>query len=257
MKVLVLAGGFGSRLQEETDRIPKPMVEIGGRPILWHILNIYGFHGFKEFVVALGYKGDVIKNYFLNYYHLRSNMTVHFADGNVDVHVSEREDWVVHLVDTGIHTQTGGRIKRLCSLLGNETFMMSYGDGVSNVNIRELLAFHEKHGKLATITAVRPPARFGSLKIEEGLVTRFAEKPHAGEGWINGGFFVLEPGVLDFIDGDATVFEKGPLERLAQEGQLVAFQHQGFWQCMDTLRDLEVLQSLWQREEAPWKVWAR
>jgi len=255
MKVVILAGGFGTRLQEETTVKPKPMVEIGGWPILWHIMNIYAAYGYKEFIVALGYKGEVIKNYFLNYYYLRNSFSIHLGNGRLDVHNASREDWVVHLIDTGLHTQTGGRIKRLAPWIGNETFMMTYGDGVANINIRELVAFHRRHGKLATVTAVRPPARFGGLAFDGDLVARFVEKPQIGEGWINGGFFVLEPGVLDYIQGDTIAWEREPLERLAEEGQLVAYRHDGFWQCMDTLRDVRLLESLWTEDRAPWKVW--
>ncbi len=255
MKVIILAGGLGTRLAEETEIKPKPMVEIGGRPILWHIMKIYATQGFREFVVALGYKGDDIKNYFLNYYYLRNDVTIHVANGYREVHNGGREDWIVHLIDTGLATQTGGRIKRLASWVGRETFAMTYGDGVADVDIQEVVAFHRKHGKLATVTAVRPPARFGGLSFDGDLVTRFVEKPQIGEGWINGGFFVLEPGVLDYIEGDDTLFEREPLERLAEDGQLVAYRHERFWQGMDTLRDVRLLESLWRAGNAPWKVW--
>lgn len=255
MKVAILAGGLGTRLQEETTVKPKPMVEIGGQPILWHIMNIYAAHGYKEFIVALGYKGEVIKNYFLNYYYLRNSFSIHLGNGRVDVHNAGREDWVVHLIDTGLPTETGGRIKRLASWIGNETFMMTYGDGVANLDIRELVAFHRKHGKLATITAVRPPARFGGLSFDGDLVVGFTEKPQIGEGWINGGFFVLEAAVFDYIEGDDTIFEREPLEHLAEDGQLMAYRHDDFWQCMDTLRDVRLLERLWQSGKVPWKVW--
>lgn len=255
MKTIILAGGLGTRLQEETTVKPKPMVEIGGRPILWHVMNIYAAHDYKEFIVALGYKGEVVKNYFLKYYYLRNGFSIRLGNGRVDVHDAGREDWVVHLIDTGLHTETGGRIKRLAPWIGDETFMMTYGDGVASINIGELVAFHRRHGKLATVTAVRPSARFGDLDLDGDLVARFAEKPQIGEGWINGGFFVLEPGVLDYIEGDETIFEREPLERLAQDGQLVAYRHDDFWQCMDTLRDVRLLESLWQARNAPWKVW--
>ncbi len=255
MKVIVLAGGLGTRLQEETTVKPKPMVEIGGRPILWHIMKIYAAHGYKEFVVALGYKGEMIKNYFLDYYYLRNSFTIHLADGKIEIHDGEREDWVIHLIDTGLATDTGGRIKRLAPWIGNELFMMTYGDGVTNVNICELVKFHKQHGKLATMTAVRPPARFGGLNFDGKLVSRFTEKPQIGEGWINGGFFVLEPGVLEYIGGDNIVFERDPLEQLADDGQLVAYRHDDFWQCMDTLRDVRLLESLWQSDSPPWRVW--
>lgn len=255
MKTIILAGGFGTRLAEETEVKPKPMVEIGGQPILWHIMNIYSFYGFQEFLVALGYKGHIIKHYFMNYYCLRNDISVQLARGQVQVHDGERENWIVHLVDTGVHAQTGGRLKRLKSWIGHERFMMTYGDGVADVNISELMGFHRSHGKLATITAVSPAARFGGLTFDGNVVTRFAEKPRIGEGWINGGFFVLEPEVLDYIESDDTAFERGPLERLAEDGQLMAYHHRGFWQCMDTLRDVRMLEQIWQSGEVPWKVW--
>lgn len=255
MKVIILCGGFGTRLSEETELRPKPMVEIGGRPILWHIMRGYANYGFKEFVLALGYKGEVIKRYFLDYYHLQSNLTVSLAVGAVTAHDGEREEWLVHLVDTGLTTQTGGRVKRLARWLGQETFMLTYGDGVCDANLANLLSFHRAHGKLATVTAVRPPARFGGLSFNGDLVIEFSEKPQIGEGWINGGFFVLEPGVLDYIEGDHTIFEREPLENLAKDGQLVAYRHSGFWQCMDTLRDVRLLESLWESGRAPWKAW--
>lgn len=252
MKTVILAGGLGTRLQEETTLKPKPMVEIGGRPMLWHVMGCYARHGFKEFVVALGYKGEVIKHYFLNYYNLQSSLTVDLSRGEVQVHDGEREDWLVHLVDTGTDTQTGGRLKRLAPWVSDGTFLMTYGDGVADVDVGKLVAFHRRHGKLATITAVRPPGRFGALGFEGDLVTHFAEKPQTGEGWINGGFFVLEPGALAYIDGDQTLWEKEPLERLARDGQLAAYHHEGFWQCMDTLRDVRYLDSLWESGQAPW-----
>lgn len=255
MKVVILAGGFGTRLQEETTIKPKPMVEIGGRPILWHIMKIYAAHGFNEFVVALGYKGEVIKDYFMNYRYRASSLTIHLNTGQTIVRDSNCEDWTVHLLDTGLHTQTGGRVKRAAQFVGNETFMLTYGDGVANVDVNRLLAFHRSHGRLATVTAVRPPARFGGLSFDGDLVVRFEEKPQIAEGWINGGFFVLEAGVADYIEGDDTFFEREPLERLGQDGDLVAYRHNGFWQCMDTLRDVRLLESLWQSGQAPWKVW--
>lgn len=255
MKVVILAGGLGSRLAEETDVKPKPMVEIGGQPILWHIMKIYAAAGFKEFIVALGYKGEIMKHYFLNYHHLRNDVTIQLRNGCVEVHDGNQEDWTVHLVDTGLHTQTGGRVKRLQRWLGAETFMMTYGDGVANVDVAELVAFHRRHGRLATVTAVRPPARFGGLSFDGPLVKCFQEKPQIGEGWINGGFFVLEPGVLGYVAGDETIWEREPMERLAADGELVAYQHHGFWQCMDTLRDVRLLESLWQNGRAPWRMW--
>jgi len=251
----ILAGGMGTRIQEETVVRPKPMVEIGGKPSLWHVMNIYAAHGFQEFVVALGYKGDVIKDYFLNLYTLHNDLTVDLASGKTKVHHGRQPDWRVHLVDTGPNTMTGGRIKRLGSWVGQETFMATYGDGVGDVPIREVLGFHRAHGKLATVTGVRPPTRFGGLQVENGRMVQFVEKPHGGEGWVNGGFFVFEPKVLDYIDGDDTSLELAPLERLTADGQLMAFQHRGFWQPMDTLRDKQLLEALWSSGKAPWKVW--
>ncbi len=256
-QVVILCGGQGTRLREETELRPKPMVEIGGKPILWHIMRGYASYGLKEFILALGYKGEVIKRYFLDYYHLHSNLTVSLAAGSVKTYDEEVEDWLVQLVDTGLATQTGGRVKRLVSWLRGETFMLTYGDGVCDANIQELLGFHRAHGRLATVTAVRPPSRFGGLCFNGDLVKEFSEKPQIGEGWINGGFFVLEPGVLDYIEGDGTTFEREPLERLAREGQLMAYRHEGFWQCMDTLRDVRLLESLWASGRAPWRVWDR
>jgi glucose-1-phosphate cytidylyltransferase len=255
MKVGILAGGVGSRLSEETVVKPKPMVEIGGRPILWHIMMHYATYGFKDFVIALGYKGEVIKRYMADYCALESDMTVDLGTGRVELHGRHRQDWRVELIDTGQHTGTGGRIKRLVPYMGGETFFMTWGDGVSTVNLRELLAFHKRHGKIATVTAVRPPARFGRLDLEGDRVARFAEKPQLEEGWINGAFFVLEPEVADYIEDDSTMFEQGPLERLAKDGQLMAFRHEGFWQCMDTLRDKVRLEQLWESGKAPWKIW--
>ncbi|MEM3088475.1 MAG: glucose-1-phosphate cytidylyltransferase [Candidatus Bathyarchaeia archaeon] len=255
MKVVILAGGFGTRLAEETDRIPKPMVEIGGRPILWHIMKYYSHYGFNEFFIALGYKGEVIKRYFLDYYHLNSDMTIDLATGSVQVHHKDREKWIVHLIDTGLNTLTGGRVKRLESWLKNETFMITYGDGVSDVNLHELLRFHRKHGRIATITAVRPPSRFGGIEFDGDIVAKFIEKPQIGEGWINGGFMVFEPKVFEYIKGDNTSLEAHVLERLADDGQLAAYRHEGFWQCMDTIRDMRLLQSLWESGNSPWKIW--
>ena len=257
MKVVILAGGLGTRLREETEVRPKPMVEIGGRPILWHIMKHYAHHGFREFIIALGYKGDVIKRYFTEYYMQQSNITVSLDSGKVEVHDGLREDWTVHLVDTGLRTLTGGRVKRLERWLKAERFMVTYGDGVSSVDLQGLLRFHESRGKLATVTAVRPPSRFGGIEFDNDLVARFTEKPQIGEGWINGGFMVCEPGVLDYLKDDATSLEQVALETLAAEGQLVAHRHEGFWQCMDVLRDAQLLENLWQSGEAPWKVWER
>ena len=255
MKVIILAGGLGTRLKEETVVKPQPMVEVGGHPILWHIMNIYASQGFNEFIIALGYRAEIIKDYFINYRYHRQSLTVELEKGNVNVFDGACEDWTVHLVDTGDTTQTGGRIKRLADRIGNERFMLTYGDGVSNIDIKKLLDFHEKQGKLATLTAVRPPARFGGLKFNGDLVEEFAEKSQTGGGWINGGFFVLEPQVLDYIEGDETVWERGPLEHLTNDEQLVAYRHEEFWQCMDTLRDVQLLDNLWSQGDAPWKVW--
>jgi glucose-1-phosphate cytidylyltransferase len=256
MKVAILAGGLGSRLQEETSVRPKPMVEIGGKPILWHILNIYAAHGFDEFVIALGYKGELIKEYFLNFFTLNSDFTVDLATGKTEVRAgAKRPSWKIHLVDTGPDTQTGGRIGRLRPYLEDGTFMLTYGDGVADVDLKKLLEFHESHGKLATVTAVRPPSRFGSFAFEGDRVLAFQEKPQTGEGWINGGFFVLEPVVLDLIENDQTIWERAPMERLAADGQLMGHRHEGFWQAMDTLRERRVLEELWASPRPPWKVW--
>ena len=255
MKVGILAGGFGSRIAEETEIKPKPMVEIGGRPILWHIMMIYAYYGYHDFVIALGYKGEVIKKYMVDYSALHSNLTVHIKNGDVEIHDGPQQDWRVELIDTGIQTQTGGRIKRLAPYLGNETFMLTWGDGVSDINLHELLDFHRSHRKLATLTAVHPPARYGHLELNEGRVTTFNEKPQTKEGWINGAFFVAEPGVFDYIEGDGTVWEREPLENLAKDGQLIAYQHTAFWQCMDTLREKYILEKLWDSPNPPWKIW--
>jgi glucose-1-phosphate cytidylyltransferase len=252
MKAVILAGGLGTRLGEETTLKPKPMIEIGGKPMLWHIMNIYALHGFNEFVIALGYKAETIKQYFLNYHYMQASMTVHLASGRVDVHNGNAEDWLIHLVDTGVDAQTGTRIKQICRWMGRETFMLTYGDGVADIDIRHLLTFHKSHGRLATITAVRPTARFGDLEMDGDLVIRFAEKSQLAEGWINGGFFVLEPSIMDYIEDGNVTFERGPMEHLARDGQLVAFRHNGFWQCMDTLRDVKFLNSLWETGNAQW-----
>ena len=255
MKVALLAGGLGTRLSEETTLKPKPMVEIGGRPILWHIMHIYAAYGFKEFVVALGYRGDSIKDYFINYHYHARSLTVQLKDGNATIHEGNSEDWTVHLLDTGVDTNTGGRVKRVAEFIGNEPFMLTYGDGVSNINIPRLLEFHREHKRLATLTAVRPPARFGQMILADGIVTEFKEKPQIGEGWINGGFFVLQPEVAKYIEGDHTAWEFESLEKIASDGQLAAYQHEGFWQSMDTLRDVNLLEKLWREGNAPWKLW--
>ena len=256
MKVGILAGGHGTRLAEETEIKPKPMVEIGGRPILWHIMMHYSCFGYRDFVIALGYKGEVIKRYMVDYCALESNLTVNLKAGRVDLHDTDGiQDWTINLIDTGLHTMTGGRIKRLQPYIGNETFMLTWGDGVSTVDLSRLLAFHRAHGRLITMTAVRPPARYGHMEFDGDRIREFTEKPQTAEGWINGAFFVVEPQVFDYIDGDDTQFEKEPLERLAADGELMAYKHDGFWQCMDTRRDKFVLEKLWDSGEAPWKIW--
>ncbi len=255
MKTVILAGGLGTRFAEETDILPKPMIEIGGRPMLWHIMQIYAHHGHREFLVALGYRGDVIKRYFLDYARLESDFKVDLAKGEVVEYAGKRDDFSIHLIETGPNTMTGGRLMRLAPQLRDGTFMMTYGDGVSNVDIAKLLEFHKRHGKLATLTAVRPPARFGRLEFDGDAIARFDEKPQLGEGWINGGFFVLEPGVFDYLGGDETVWEREPLERLAADIQLMAYRCEGFWQCMDTLRDKRTLNQLWTDGVAPWALW--
>ncbi len=255
MKVAILAGGKGSRLAEETVIKPKPMVEIGGRPIIWHIMKHYAAHGFNQFVIALGYKGEVLKKYMVDYSALSNNITVDFSTGAVRPHAHSELNWTVDLVDTGMETMTGGRIKRLQPYLSGETFMLTWGDGVSNIDLRKLLEFHRAHGKLATVTAVRPPARYGHLVFEGDRVADFNEKPQIGEGWINGAFFVLEPQIFDYIDGDEIQWEHEPMQRLARDGQLMAYKHDSFWQCMDTLREKHILETLWESGNAPWKVW--
>jgi glucose-1-phosphate cytidylyltransferase len=256
MKAVILAGGLGSRLSEETVLKPKPMVEIGGKPILWHIMNIYAAAGVNEFIVALGYRAEVVKEYFLNFYALNNNLSLDLAAGRTTIHDGNQPRWRVHLVDTGLHTQTGGRVRRLAQWLGDDqTFALTYGDGVADVDIRGLLRFHQSHGRLATVTTVRPPARFGGIVFDGDAVTEFTEKPQTGEGWINGGFFVLDRRVLDYIDDDETLWEREPLERLARDGQLMAYRHEGFWQPMDTLRERKILEDLWASGRAPWKVW--
>ncbi|MBI49720.1 MAG: glucose-1-phosphate cytidylyltransferase [Rhodospirillales bacterium] len=255
MKTIILAGGLGTRLSEETSVRPKPMVEIGDNPILWHILNIYGHYGHDDFYIALGYKGEQIKQYFINYNLFEDDITVNLKTGETDYVKQTRKNWVINLIETGKNTETGGRILKLKEHIGKETFLMTYGDGVANIDIDELIKFHKSHGKLATITAVRPPSRFGRLEFDGDSVISFSEKPQIGEGWINGGFFVLEPKIFDYIKDDATIFEREPLEKLAQDNQLQAFKHEGFWQPMDTLRELRLLKSMWDSGNAPWKIW--
>lgn len=255
MKAVILAGGLGTRLSEETVTRPKPMLEIGGRPILWHIMQIFAAHGVREFVICLGYKGYVIKEFFLNYRLHLSDVTIDVGRGHVDFHRSTAEDWRVSLIETGETTMTGGRLKRVREYLGDDDFFMTYGDGVADVDLTALAAYHRAHGKLATLTAVTPPGRFGALELEDGAVRNFREKPAGDGATINGGFFVLSPRVLDRIAGDATVWEAEPLEGLAREGQLAAFVHAGFWQAMDTLRDKNHLEALWAADAAPWKCW--
>jgi glucose-1-phosphate cytidylyltransferase len=255
MKVAILAGGKGTRLAEETQVRPKPMVEIGDKPILWHIMRILSHYGFRDFALALGYKGEFIKRYFIDLCHMSRDLTVVCSSGEVRVHQGEAVNWTVELIDTGDETMTGGRIKRLAPCIGHQTFLLTWGDGVSDLNFQDLLAFHRAHGKLATMAAVRPVARYGHIELDGDRVAEFSEKPQTGEGWINGGFFVLEPEVFEYIEGDSTTWEREPLERLAREGQLMAYRHTGFWQCMDTLREKYILEELWRSRKAPWKIW--
>lgn len=256
MNVVILAGGLGTRIAEETHVRPKPMVEIGGRPLLWHIMQLYGHHGFNDFVVCLGYRGEVIKDYFINYRMQQSDVECDLGSGAIRFVATRSPPWRVALVDTGEATMTGGRIRRVADRVRGATFMLTYGDGVADVDVKALLAFHRAHGKLATVTAARPPGRFGVLDLgRDGRVEEFREKPDDEVGWINGGFFVLEPKVLDYIDGDATSFEREPLHRLAIDGQLMAFEHHGFWQAVDTLHDKRRLEALWESGKAPWRVW--
>jgi glucose-1-phosphate cytidylyltransferase len=255
MKVGILAGGFGTRLAEETEIRPKPMVEIGGRPILWHIMSHYARYHHSEFVIALGYKGEYIKRWFNDFCTLSGNMTVETGSGAVTRHEGEPTSWTVDLIETGLKTGTGGRIRKMAPWLAKSTFMLTYGDGVSNVDVDTLVDFHRSHGKLATMTAVRPPARYGHIEFQGDRVVEFSEKSQTGEGWINGGFFILEPGVLDFIHADNEMFEHAAMNRLAEAGELMAYRHQSFWQCMDTLREKHVLERLWEDGQAPWKTW--
>jgi len=255
MKVIILAGGRGTRISEESQIRPKPMAEIGGKPLLWHIMNIFAAYGFRDFLIACGYKGEMIKEYFNNFLWHNNDYIIDLKSGSREMLNAGKIDWHVGVIDTGLETLTGGRILRLKQWIGNEAFMVTYGDGVGDIDLKKLLEFHRSHGKKATVTAVHPPARFGDLSLNGDAVVAFAEKPQTGEGWINGGFFVLEPNVLDYIEGDETSFERGPLERLTAEGQLMAFRHNGFWQPVDTLREKELLETLWQSGNAPWKIW--
>ena len=254
MKAIILAGGFGTRLSEYTENIPKPMVTVGQKPILWHVMSQYAKYGIKDFKLALGYKAEIIKEYFLNYSVLNSDFTVDLGTGVVNSHQHNKTDWKVSLVDTGRETMTGGRVKRMKSLIGNETFLLTYGDGVSDINIDELIKFHKSHGKMVTVSAVRPRARFGELNIDKdkGLVTSFIEKPQTEQGWINGGYFVIDPKFFDLIEDDNTILEREPLEKATAMGELMAYHHNGFWQCMDTKRDKDILEELWQSGSAPW-----
>jgi glucose-1-phosphate cytidylyltransferase len=256
MKAVILAGGLGTRLSEETILRPKPMVEVGGKPILWHIMNIHAANGITEFIIAVGYKGEMIKEYFLNFYAINNDISIDLSTGKATIHDGNQPKWTVHIVDTGMSTQTGGRVKRLRQWIGNdETFLLTYGDGVADVNLQGLIDFHNSHGRLATMTSVRSPARFGRIGFEGNQVTEFFEKPETGEGWINGGFFVLNRKALDYIDGDDTAWERDPVERLARDGQLMGFKHYGFWSCMDTLREKNYLDEMWRSGKAPWKMW--
>ncbi len=253
MKVIILAGGLGSRLSEYTENIPKPMVKVGGIPLLWHIMERYAFFGHKDFYVALGYKASIIKEYFLNYRTLNSNFTIDLGSGLISPHQVKSVDWKITLIDTGESSMTGGRVKRMREFIGNETFMLTYGDGLSDIDLNKLLTFHKQHGKLVTVSAVRPAARFGELEISESVVKSFKEKPQMHEGWINGGFFIIEPEFFDLIEGDQTLLEREPLEKAAKSGNLMAYKHEGFWHCMDTKRDYELLESLFSKG-APWAV---
>jgi glucose-1-phosphate cytidylyltransferase len=256
MKAVILAGGVGSRLSEETVLRPKPMVEIGGKPILWHIMNIYAAHRVNEFIIALGYKAEVIKDYFVDFYALNNDISIDLATGKTIIYDGNQPNWTIHLVDTGLYTQTGGRLKRLRKWIGeDEVFMFTYGDGLADIDIRMLLEFHRSHGKLATVTTVRSPERFGRIAFEGNQVIEFFEKPQTSEGWINGGFFVLNAKAIGYVEGDETVWEREAVERLAHDGQLVGYRHYGFWSCMDTLKEKNFLEELWAASKAPWKIW--
>lgn len=256
MKAVILAGGLGTRLSEETVTRPKPMVEIGGKPILWHIMNIFARHGIKEFIIAVGYKAEIIKKYFLNFYAINNDITIDLSSGNTIIHGGKQPDWKIHVVDTGLHTQTGGRLKRLGKWLrGEDAFMFTYGDGVADIDIEGLLAFHRSHGRMATVTTVRSPSRFGRIAFSGDTISAFYEKPEAAEGWINGGFFVLSPRVIEYIQNDESILEREPIERLASEGELMGYRHFGFWSCMDTLKEKNTLEKLWNEGTAPWRIW--
>jgi len=256
MKVVILAGGFGTRLSEETNLRPKPMVEIGGKPILWHIMNIYASHGINEFIIALGYKGEYIKEYFLSFNDINNNISIDLSTGEKTIHNGIQPNWKVHLIDTGLHTKTGGRLKRLSSWIDkDETFMFTYGDGVADINLRKLMEFHVSHGKLATVTTVRAPARFGRISFDGHKIKQFFEKSTEAEGWINGGFFVLNKKALDYIEGDASIWERDPIKQLAVNDQLMGYKHTGFWSCMDTLKEKNMLEDLWNSSKSPWKIW--
>jgi len=257
MRVVILAGGMGSRLAEETVLRPKPMVEIGGRPILWHIMKIFSEQGFDEFVIALGYKGELIKRYFLDFNALNNDLSVDLAANRITLHGGDQPTWKIHLVDTGLHTQTGGRLRRLRKWLEDEPdFLFTYGDGVADVDLEELVRFHRSQGRLATVTSVRSPARFGRLAFDGDRIVEFFEKPETGEGWINGGFFVLNRGVFDYIDGDDSVWERDAVEKLTRDGQLAGYRHYGFWSCMDTIKEKEILERIWASGQAPWRIWS-
>lgn len=256
MKVVILAGGYGTRISEETIAKPKPMVEVGGRPLIWHIMKHYSHYGLKEFVIALGYRAEVVKSYFLNYHHISGDILVDVGTQKIEVTRSTSDQWKIHLIDTGLSTLTGGRLLRLRELLGDHPFMLTYGDGLSSVNLDDLRSFHSRKRKLATVTAVRPPARFGSINFDDDLVTSFAEKTQTSEGWINGGFMVLEPTIFNYLKSDQDILEVDLLEKLAEDRQLNGYKHEGFWQCMDTMRDKALLEKLWEEGDAPWKQWA-
>ena len=255
MKAVILAGGFGTRLSEETIDKPKPMVTVGGRPMLWHIMKILDANGIKEFVIALGYRGDYIKQYFLDFYAVNNDLTVDLATGATTIHDDDRPDWKVHLVDTGLNTQTGGRLRRLRRWVEDGTFLFTYGDGVANIDVSALASFHRSHGKLATVTTVRPPSRFGNLALDGAMVTEFHEKSRLGESWINGGYFMLEPAAIDRVEGDTAIWEREPVEALAHESQLMAYRHPGFWSCMDTFKEKTMLEEMWSTGQAPWRIW--